>query len=462
MDVKKTDLIIFKRTLAKAASLTAEQGFDDTLCMNPFQNIFVVAKPFEVNARTYARVQQINMGKIAIGVAAYVAASDGTCKGVIRGTNLDLSDAVLTEMTVNRRNPGKWTSAMRGVDWATARTFAQRAKTRTNAADLACRHHHRIINAFPSVPFVEERTKRRTASAESASRCRTSCAKDGGAARTHDIHSWRPDQAAPTQLGAKRQMRENNHSSPLTQQIGIKRTLLLPFQRTPRQRIALSLQTARQWQHTLPFYRTIGFQGASPGAHVLGGQGQDEHPKRQTGEHEEKVFGEGKPEEADDGEKLINGEVDVNEYSEEAGGEAEISTTEEAGNVNREARAIVHDADNRDVDVDSEYEAAAAKAGATTRTPEYVACVDAETQAAKSVAAAVVVQAIEDVPRSGKADRKKSRGAYGDRGRWKEGQSSRRKIKAGSSEVDIVDKRNITGQADVNSKVLIDWGRNQG
>nr|XP_037279858.1 glycine receptor subunit alpha-2-like [Rhipicephalus microplus] len=105
MDVKKTDLLIFKRSLAKAASLTAEQVFDDTLCTNPFQNIFVVATPFEANARAYARVQEISMGSTVIGLAAYVAASDNTCKGVIRGINVDLSDAELTEMIVNRRNP---------------------------------------------------------------------------------------------------------------------------------------------------------------------------------------------------------------------------------------------------------------------------------------------------------------------------------------------------------------------
>ncbi|KAL1486617.1 hypothetical protein MTO96_046876 [Rhipicephalus appendiculatus] len=118
------------------------------------------------------------------------------------------------------------------------------------------------------------------------------------------------------------------------------------------------------------------------------------------------MFSEGKAEEADDGEKLNKGEVDVNEYSEEAGGDTQILTTEEAESVNREVQAIVHDADNRDVDVDSEYEADAAKAGATTRTPECVAGVDAKTQAAKSVAAVVGVEAMEDAPEGGKADPK--------------------------------------------------------
>ncbi|KAL1419915.1 hypothetical protein MTO96_004620 [Rhipicephalus appendiculatus] len=130
-------------------------------------------------------------------------------------------------------------------------------------------------------------------------------------------------------------------------------------------------------------------------------------PARNHGEHEEKVFSEGKPEEADDGEKLNKGEVDVNEYREEAGGDAEISTTAEAGNINRKAQAIVHDADNRDVDVDSEYEAAAAEAGAATRTPECAAVVDAKTQAEESVAAAFVAEAMEDALQCGEADAKK-------------------------------------------------------
>ncbi|XP_075526568.1 uncharacterized protein LOC142558304 [Dermacentor variabilis] len=103
LDVKKTDLIIFKRALAKAASLTAEQVFDDSLCTNPFQNILVVATPFEANARAYAKVQQICMASVVIEVTAYVAALNDACKGVIRGI---ISDAELMEMIVNRRNPG--------------------------------------------------------------------------------------------------------------------------------------------------------------------------------------------------------------------------------------------------------------------------------------------------------------------------------------------------------------------
>ncbi|KAL1468452.1 hypothetical protein MTO96_041468 [Rhipicephalus appendiculatus] len=108
------------------------------------------------------------MANIVIGVVAYVAASEDTCKIVIRGINLDLCDADLTAMIANRRNPaalgvrriqktptmivlfdgqtfpntccvmvfaalvpcnaGKWTSVTRVVISATRPTFAQRSE----------------------------------------------------------------------------------------------------------------------------------------------------------------------------------------------------------------------------------------------------------------------------------------------------------------------------------------------
>ncbi|KAL1416942.1 hypothetical protein MTO96_027336 [Rhipicephalus appendiculatus] len=52
-----------------------------------------------------SRVERILLGGKAVEVAAYVAASEDTCKGVVRGINPDLSEADLTEMVVNRRNP---------------------------------------------------------------------------------------------------------------------------------------------------------------------------------------------------------------------------------------------------------------------------------------------------------------------------------------------------------------------
>ncbi|KAH7936272.1 hypothetical protein HPB52_021313 [Rhipicephalus sanguineus] len=114
LDVMKADLIAFKRALARAASLTTEQTCEDTLCANPFQNILIVATPLENNARAYANVQQICMGNAITEIAAYVAASDDTCKGVIRGINPDISEAELTDIIVNRRNPGAL--GVRGIE----------------------------------------------------------------------------------------------------------------------------------------------------------------------------------------------------------------------------------------------------------------------------------------------------------------------------------------------------------
>lgn len=60
----------------------------------------------EKNARAYAKVQQVCIGTITTKVAAYVTASDDTCKGVIRGINPDISEVEPTYMIVNWRNPG--------------------------------------------------------------------------------------------------------------------------------------------------------------------------------------------------------------------------------------------------------------------------------------------------------------------------------------------------------------------
>ncbi|KAH8040598.1 hypothetical protein HPB51_011580 [Rhipicephalus microplus] len=93
LDVREADLIAFKRALAKAAFLMAEQTCEDTLCANQFQNILIVATPLETNARANAKVLQVCVGIITTEVAAYVATSDDMCKGVICGMNSDISEA---------------------------------------------------------------------------------------------------------------------------------------------------------------------------------------------------------------------------------------------------------------------------------------------------------------------------------------------------------------------------------
>ncbi|KAH7968568.1 hypothetical protein HPB52_009803 [Rhipicephalus sanguineus] len=78
---------------------------EDIVCPNAAQNILVVSTPMRKNACAYAAVQQIHLKEGVYDVAAYLAASDNTCKGVVRGVDADFSDAQLRTMIVNRRNP---------------------------------------------------------------------------------------------------------------------------------------------------------------------------------------------------------------------------------------------------------------------------------------------------------------------------------------------------------------------
>lgn len=105
LDVKKSNLIHLARALAMAAALAPEQSRDDTVCPNGIQNILVISTPHEANARAYARIQRIHTKEGPFDVAAYVAASDDTCKGVVRGVDPEISDADLKALIVNHRNP---------------------------------------------------------------------------------------------------------------------------------------------------------------------------------------------------------------------------------------------------------------------------------------------------------------------------------------------------------------------
>ncbi|KAL1482823.1 hypothetical protein MTO96_013702 [Rhipicephalus appendiculatus] len=174
MDVKKADLIIFKRALAKAASLTAQQVFDDTLCTNPFQNIFVVATPFEVNARAYARVQQISMGKIVIWSGGFTQV-DVCCACGDLGHRADVCPK------------GEGQKKCRGCGMQTPSQDHQ-----CDPQCAICGGAHQTADRKCSKRFQVPCVVRRT-----------SCT------------SWHLDQAAPLQLGAKRHMRENNNSPPL-------------------------------------------------------------------------------------------------------------------------------------------------------------------------------------------------------------------------------------------------------
>ncbi|XP_065305230.1 uncharacterized protein [Dermacentor albipictus] len=88
-----------------AASLAPAAIEEDTMCPNGVQNIFVVCTPHEKNADAYARVQQIRLGEGTFRVAAYLAPPENTCRGVIRGVDVEVSEAQLRARIVNNRNP---------------------------------------------------------------------------------------------------------------------------------------------------------------------------------------------------------------------------------------------------------------------------------------------------------------------------------------------------------------------
>ncbi|KAL1447190.1 hypothetical protein MTO96_044352 [Rhipicephalus appendiculatus] len=88
-----------------AAALAPQDLTEDSICPNVTQNIFVVCTPSERNARAYTTVQQLRMRETLYRVAVYPAPPDDTCKGVIRGIDIDLNDNQLRELIVTKRNP---------------------------------------------------------------------------------------------------------------------------------------------------------------------------------------------------------------------------------------------------------------------------------------------------------------------------------------------------------------------
>ncbi|KAH7947622.1 hypothetical protein HPB52_014613 [Rhipicephalus sanguineus] len=105
LNVSKADIIHLAQALAMAAALTEQQTGEDTVCPNKVQNILVIATPHDHNARAYSRIRKLHTKLGAFEVSAYIAAPDGTCKGVIRNIDPSLDDGALKRMIVNPRNP---------------------------------------------------------------------------------------------------------------------------------------------------------------------------------------------------------------------------------------------------------------------------------------------------------------------------------------------------------------------
>lgn len=105
MDVKKISQIKVTQALATAAQLNPAETEGDIVCVNVVQNIFVVSTPTEKNARAYARVEDLLVETSRYKVNAYLAAPDNTCKGIVRGVDLDFDHNRLRDMIVQPRNP---------------------------------------------------------------------------------------------------------------------------------------------------------------------------------------------------------------------------------------------------------------------------------------------------------------------------------------------------------------------
>ncbi|KAH8029373.1 hypothetical protein HPB51_025585 [Rhipicephalus microplus] len=106
LNVTKVSQIRFEQALAMAAALAPAEIEEDTICPNGTQNIYVVCTPHENNACAYVKAQQVRLGDCTYRVSVYPAPPDDTCKGVIRGVDVDISEAQLRARIVNHRNPG--------------------------------------------------------------------------------------------------------------------------------------------------------------------------------------------------------------------------------------------------------------------------------------------------------------------------------------------------------------------
>ncbi|KAL1477840.1 hypothetical protein MTO96_035433 [Rhipicephalus appendiculatus] len=103
--MRNVSQIKFAQALAKAAELTEEDVAEDVVCPNVMQNIAVISTPAERNAIAYSKDSHIFLGITKYEVSAYTAAPDDTCKGVIRGVDVDIGPAQLQSLIVHGRNP---------------------------------------------------------------------------------------------------------------------------------------------------------------------------------------------------------------------------------------------------------------------------------------------------------------------------------------------------------------------
>ncbi|KAL1480676.1 hypothetical protein MTO96_015806 [Rhipicephalus appendiculatus] len=105
MDVRRISQIKVTQAIAMAAQLAPAETGEEIVCANVVQNIFVVSTPTEKNARAYASVEALLVGTTRYEVNSYLAAPVNTCKGIVRGVDLNFDHNQLRDMIVQPRNP---------------------------------------------------------------------------------------------------------------------------------------------------------------------------------------------------------------------------------------------------------------------------------------------------------------------------------------------------------------------
>ncbi|KAH9377606.1 hypothetical protein HPB48_011121 [Haemaphysalis longicornis] len=89
LDVKNVSQVKGAQALPLAAQLAPAEIADD----------------IQKNARAYSRVESVTVGVANYEVSSYLAAPDNTCKGVVRGVDLDFDAGQLKDMIVQPKNP---------------------------------------------------------------------------------------------------------------------------------------------------------------------------------------------------------------------------------------------------------------------------------------------------------------------------------------------------------------------
>lgn len=93
------------KAIAIATDVSYEQRKHHILRPNYGQNIYIISGPRKENAKAYVQLKQLQIGGNTFEAAAYLAAHENTCKGVVREVGLMHTDKDLEEMFVNERNP---------------------------------------------------------------------------------------------------------------------------------------------------------------------------------------------------------------------------------------------------------------------------------------------------------------------------------------------------------------------